>query len=97
MPKKSKDELLSAIDSMNLDDDSKIALMEDIADSIEGNSEELESIKSELESAKKDVEIWKEKYKDRFMSKEEIKEIKEEEPEEPEKEEEKEYIDVKEI
>ena len=97
MPKKSKDELLSSVDSLNLDDDSKIALMEDIADSIEDNSEERESLKSQIESLTKDVEIWKEKYKDRFMSKEEIKEIKEEEPEEPEKEEEKEYIDVKEI
>lgn len=97
MPKKSKDELLSSVDSLNLDDDSKIALMEDIADSIEDTSKELESLNSQIESLTKDVEIWKEKYKDRFMSKEEIKEIKEEEPEEPEKEEEKEYIDVKEI
>lgn len=97
--KKSKDELLSTIDSLPLSDDEKIALMEDITDSLVDNSAEIESLKAELESQKK-------KYIDRFMGRdeevktEEVTEEKiEEEPEveEPEVEEEKEKIDVKEI
>ena len=96
MPKKSRDELLKSIESLSLDDDSKIQLMEDVTDSID-RTEEIDSLKSENESLKKDIELWKEKYKDRFMSNEELKEIKEVEVEEPKKEELKKYIDVKEI
>ena len=96
MPKKSRDELLKSIEGLSLDDDSKIQLMEDVTDSID-RTEEIDSLKSENESLKKDIELWKEKYKDRFMSNEELKEIKEVEVEEPKKEELKKYIDVKEI
>ena len=98
MSKKTKDELITKIDSLQIDDDSKLELMEDISDSIEENgNSEVEKLKKENESLTKDVELWREKYKDRFMNKEEIKEIKEEKFEEPEEKEEKKYIDVKEI
>lgn len=95
MAKKSKDELLNTIDGLNLSDDEKIALMEDITDSLVDNSGEIDALKSEIESLKK-------KYIDRFMGRDEEVETKEEtkeEPEaqEPEVEEEKEIIDVKEI
>lgn len=96
MAKKSKDELLNTIDGLNLSDDEKIALMEDITDSLVDNSGEIDSLKSEIESLKK-------KYIDRFMGRDEESETKEEtkeeepEVEEPEVEEEKEIIDVKEI
>lgn len=95
MAKKSKDELLNTIDGLNLSDDEKIALMEDITDSLVDNSGEIDALKSEIESLKK-------KYIDRFMGRDEETETKEEtkeepEVEEPEVEEEKEIIDVKEI
>ena len=98
MPKMTKDELISKIDSLQLDDDTKLELMENISDSIDENdNSEVEKLKKENESLTKDVELWREKYKDRFMNKEEVKEIKEEKFEEPEEKEEKKYIDVKEI
>ena len=98
MSKKSKDELMTQIENLSIDDDSKIALMEDVSDSIaENDTSEIDSLKKENESLLKDIEAWKGKYKDRFMNPEELKEIKDEKIEEPEKEEQKEYIDIKEI
>lgn len=97
MAKKSKDELLNSIDILELDDDTKIALLEDISDSFVDNSEEIEGLKTEIEGLKK-------KYIDRFMGRneteqtEEVEETKEEtEAQEPTVEEEKEKIDIKEI
>lgn len=91
---KSKDELLKAIDELEISDDAKIALMEDIADSIadekvEDRSEEIEKLKAENEDLKR-------KYKERFLKAEEVKEEKEDD-EEVEELKEEEVIDVKEI
>lgn len=95
--KKSKDDLIKSVESLEgLSDDSKIKLMEDLDDSIEDMSKTVDSLNSKIESLNKDVEIWKEKYKDRFLNSEEIVE-KKEELEEPEPEEIKERIDIKEI
>lgn len=94
MAKLSKDELKSKIDTLEISEDDKITLLEDIEDSmdvVEDNfaSEEIESLKAEVES-------WKKKYKDRFLEKtEETEEKSEEEKEEEFKEDE--VIDVKEI
>lgn len=89
--KKSKDELLQGVDDLSLTDDEKIALMEDIADSIVDETENL----ARIEQLEKEVEDLKAKYKARFLNVEEKEEVTEEEKDEEEREEE--VIDVKEI
>lgn len=95
MAKYSAEELSSRVNELELDDDVKISLMEDITDSVSPDeSEELASIKAELEKAKSDYEELKEKYKARFLK---AVESDEEEKVEDEDLEEKEVIDVKEL
>lgn len=95
MAKYSAEELSSRINELELDDDVKIALMEDITDSVSPDeSEELASLRAELEKAKADYEELKEKYKARFLK---AVESDEEEKVEDEDLEEKEVIDVKEL
>ena len=95
MAKYSAEELSSRVNELELDDDVKISLMEDITDSVTPDeSEELASLKAEVEKAHADYEELKEKYKARFLKAvdtEEEKEVKDEELEE------KEVIDVKEL
>jgi len=95
MAKYSAEELSSRVNELDLDDDIKISLMEDITDSVSPDeSEELAGIKSELEKSKADYEELKEKYKARFLKaveSEEKEEVKDEDLEE------KEVIDVKEL
>ena len=96
MAKYSAEELSSRINDLELDDDVKISLMEDITDSVSPDeSEELAGTKAELEKAKAEYEELKEKYKARFLkaveSDEEEKEVEDEDLEE------KEVIDVKEL
>ena len=96
MAKYSAEELSSRINDLELDDDVKISLMEDITDSVSPDeSEELASVKAELEKAKADYEELKEKNKARFLkaveSDEEEKEVEDEDLEENE------VIDVKEL
>lgn len=96
MAKYSAEELSSRINELELDDDVKISLMEDITDSVSPDeSEELASIKAELEKKVAEVEELKEKYKARFLKASETEEEKEES--EDEDLEEKEVIDIKEI
>lgn len=86
-----KEELLERINSLEIDDEIKIPLMEDISDSIEVT----ETDNSELEDLKAKYEELKVKYKERFFKgSEEEKEEKEEKEDELE---EKEVIDIKEI
>lgn len=95
MAKYSAEELSSRINDLELDDDVKISLMEDITDSVSPDeSEELASVRAELEKAKADYEELKEKYKARFLK---AVESDEEEKVEDEDLEEKEVIDVKEL
>ena len=94
MAKYSAEELSSRINDLELDDDVKISLMEDITDSVSPDeSEELAGIQAELEKAKADYEELKEKYKARFLKavESEEEEVKDEDLEE------KEVIDVKEL
>ena len=95
MAKYSAEDLSSRINELELDDDVKISLMEDITDSVSPDeSEELAGIKAELEKSKADYEELKEKYKARFLKaveSEEKEEVKDEDLEE------KEVIDVKEL
>ena len=96
MAKYSAEDLSSRINDLELDDEVKISLMEDITDSISPDeSEELASLKSELEKAKADYDDLKEKYKERFLKAAEVEEVKDEVKEE--ELEEKEVIDIKEI
>lgn len=91
--KLSKEELSAKINDLAIDDEIKISLLEDIADSIDGNVIEENG---ELEELKIKYEALKEKYKERFLKAEDIEEKKEDETEDEELKEEK-VIDVKEI
>lgn len=92
MAKFSAEELSSRINDLELDDDVKISLMEDITDSISPDeSEELSSLKEEISKKDSELEELKTKYKERFLKASEEKEEKEEDLEE------KEVIDIKEI
>lgn len=95
MAKYSAEELSSRVNDLELDDEVKISLMEDITDSVSPDeSEELASLKTELEKAHADYEELKEKYKARFLKAVESDEEKEEVEDDLE---EKEVIDVKEL
>ncbi len=67
MAKFSAEELSARINDLELDDEVKISLMEDITDSITPEeSEELKTLKSEMEDLKGKYEDVKAKYKERF-------------------------------
>lgn len=90
MAKMSKDELISKINGLEIDDTVKIELMEDVTDSMEV-APEVDN--TELEEIKTKYEELKTKYKERFLKGDETKE----EEKDDEELEEKEIIDVKEI
>lgn len=95
--KLSKEELKKKIDEKIEDNDTKIELLEDIEDSFEVETDKGETVsKEDYETLKAEHESLKEKYKNRFLSKDEEKEETEEETKDEELEEEK-VIDVKEI
>lgn len=97
MAKYSAEDLSSRINDLELDDEVKISLMEDITDSVSPDeSEELSSLKAEIEKVKAEYEDLKQKYKERFLKAAEVEEVKEEVKEDEELEE-KEVIDIKEI
>lgn len=97
MAKYSAEELSSRINELDIDEDVKIALMEDITDSISPvESEELSRLQAEIETTSKELVDLKEKYKARFMNAVASEEVKDEEVESGEYEE-TEVIDVKEI
>lgn len=92
--KLSKDELKAKIDEKIEDEDLKIELLEDVEDSLEDVAEEVEKVlKEDYDKVVAELADLKEKYKSRFLSKDEIVEEKENEDGLEEKEE----IDVKEI
>lgn len=100
MAKLSKEELKNKINEFDVSDDIKIAMLEDIEDSMDiVDTTELDNAKADLEKALADLEEMKTKYKERFLSKEEVEEIaKDEEAEvEEETESEPEVIDVNDI
>lgn len=100
MAKLSKEELKNKINEYDVSDDIKIAMLEDIEDSMDVvDTTELDNAKADLEKALADLEEMKTKYKERFLSKEEVEEIaKDEDTSEVEEEtEEGEVIDVKDI
>lgn len=95
--KLSKEELSAKINELEIDEEIKVALMEDIADSIEGSTEATDG--GELEELKIKYEALRDKYKERFLkgNDETEEEVKEDEETEDEELKEEEVIDVKEI
>ena len=95
--KLSKEELSAKINDLEIDEEIKVALMEDIADSIEGSTETADG--GELEELKIKYEALRDKYKERFLkgNDETEEEVKEDEETEDEELKEEEVIDVKEI
>lgn len=89
--KLSKEELIEKINGLAIEDEIKIALLEDVTDSMEI----VEPDNSELEDIKSKYEELKTKYKERFLKGSEENDDSEEEESEELKEEE--VIDVKEI
>lgn len=85
--KLSKEDLKKKVNEMEIDDETKIELLEDIEDSFE-----VESDNTELEEIKTKYEELKEKYKARFLDSDS-----KEEEEEKEEVKEVEEVDVKEI
>lgn len=95
--KLSKEELSAKINDLDIDEEIKISLMEDIADSVDVESDDTSS--GELEELKIKYESLREKYKERFLSgKDELEDEKEEKEEKEDDElQEEEVIDIKEI
>lgn len=94
--KLSKEELSAKINELEIDEEIKVALMEDIADSIEGSTEGADG--GELEELKIKYEALRDKYKERFLKgNDETEEEKKDEETEDEELKEEEVIDVKEI
>ena len=89
MAKMSKEELISKINGLEIDDNAKIELMEDVTDSFEVS----ETDNTELEEVKTKYEELKTKYKERFLKGNDKKDEEEKEDEMEEKE----VVDVKEI
>lgn len=94
--KLSKEELSAKINELEIDEEIKVALMEDIADSIEGSTEGADG--GELEELKIKYEALRDKYKERFLKgNDETEEEEKDEETEDEELKEEEVIDVKEI
>lgn len=93
--KLSKEELSAKINDLDIDEEIKVSLMEDIADSIEGGVETEDN--GELEELKIKYESLREKYKERFLKGNDETEEKEDETEDDDELKEEEVIDVKEI
>jgi hypothetical protein len=92
--KLSKEELKKKIDEKIVDEDTKIELLEDIEDSVDIPDETEKVEKTAYDEVVAERDEIKRKYKERFLSGEEVKEEKGEESEEVKEEE---VIDVQEI
>ena len=95
--KLSKDELKRKVsDNIKDNDDLVIELLEDIEDSFvtsdEPDTTEIDNLKAELEESNSKYKALQEKYKQRFLSKDEKEDEKEDDEEEKD-----EVIDIKEI
>lgn len=96
--KLSKEELKKKIDEKIEDEDLKIELLEDIEDSVDIAEDETEKVeKTAYDEVVAERDEIKRKYKERFLSAEEVKEDTEDSEETEETEETEEVIDVKEI
>ena len=94
--KKSKDELKQAINELELSDEVKISLLEDIEDSVDVQDETEKVEKSAYDELEIKYNELIQKYKERFLKSDDTEE-ETEEKEEVEELKEEEIIDVKEI
>ena len=92
MPKFTKEELASRINDLEIADDVKLSLMEDVSDSIIDEAEAVKEISDKLEAKTKEYDDLLAKYKERFMTSD--KEVDEEQDLDVDTEE---VIDVKEL
>lgn len=92
MPKFTKEELASRINDLEIADDLKLSLMEDVSDSIIDEAEAIKEVSDKLEAKTKEYDDLLAKYKERFMTSD--KEVDEKQDLEVEAEE---VIDVKEL
>lgn len=90
--KLSKEELISKINDLEIPEESKITLMEDITDSFEVSVDN-----TELEEVKRKYEELQTKYKERFLNGDTEEKPTEDEETEDEETEDEEVIDIKEI
>ncbi len=97
MAKLTREELSKRVNDLELDDDLKISLLEDIADSITDESEELTKLKEDISKLTEEYNALKEKYKSRFFETDNKEEVIEELVEEKLEDDEEEVIDIKEI
>ena len=88
----SKKDLKKKVDELDISEDNKIELFEDIDDSMKEQDTEEKVLKSEYDAVVKELEDVKHKYKERFLSGDSLPVEKEDEEIKEEK-----YIDVKEI
>lgn len=95
MPKITREDYQKRINDLEVDDELKISLMEDLADSWIDESEEISKLQEDITRITGDYESLKEKYKTRFFDSEKPEEKFDEEKEI--KEEKEEVIDIKEI
>ena len=99
MAKTTKSDLKKKVDELSISDDEKINLLEDIEDSVSEDPEEkvlkseYDALLLERDNIKKELEDVKRKYKERFLSGEEVKALNTEDEELKEEK----IIDVKEI
>ena len=93
--KLSKEELSAKINELDIDEEVKISLLEDIADSVDVEAEPQEN--GELEELKIKYESLRERYKERFLKGSDEEKEDEEEKEDDDELKEEEVIDVKEI
>ena len=94
--KLSKEELSAKINDLDIDEEVKISLLEDIADSVDVEAEPQEN--GEFEELKIKYESLRERYKERFLKGSDETEEKEEKEEKDDDElKEEEVIDIKEI
>lgn len=94
--KVTKEELKNKINDLNIDDDTKISLLEDIEDSMDVATDTTDMVdKATYDALQSDYDALKQKYKDRFLTKEDNKNTDENKDVEEVKEDE--VIDVKEI
>lgn len=92
MPKFTKEELASRINDLEIADDVKLSLMEDVSDSIIDEAEAIKEVSDKLEAKTKEYDDLLAKYKERFMTSD--KEVDEEQDLDVDTEE---VIDVKEL
>ena len=93
MPKFTKEELASRNNDLEIADDVKLSLMEDVSDSIIDEAEAIKEVSDKLEAKTKEYDDLLAKYKERFMTSD--KEVDEEQDLDVETDEE--VIDVKEL